>query len=139
MGTSQNYLTVTDHKHILFHKLPLESYQKHTIIEDYEIDLLVQHNETFPLSTVISPRVCLLQPRNGHLEGSISPADLHTVSPPPCNLQALPRSMNDRVFSGADLFAEVQVEVFRAVACVPVTRAVDGNLSSNMATHLHHH
>lgn len=107
-------------------------------IQDYEIDLLVQHIKSFPYSAVISPCVRPPQPLYGHVEGSISSVDFHAVSPSPRDARPRPLSLNEIVFSGAVSSAEVHVVVLRAVVCGPDTRAVDGDLSSNVATHLQH-
>lgn len=107
---------------------------KKLTIQDYEIDLLVQYINAFPYSTVISPCVLPLQPLYGHIEASISSVVLHAVSPSSRGSQPLPLSLNENTFA----FAEVHVVVFQAVVCGPAARAVDGDLSPNMAAHLQH-
>ena len=87
---------------------------------------------------MISPCVGPPQPIYGHIEGSISSADLHAVSPSSCDGRGLPLSLNEGVFPGAVSFAEVHVEVFGVVVGGPAARAVDRDLSSNMASHLQH-
>ncbi|TNN63054.1 hypothetical protein EYF80_026670 [Liparis tanakae] len=75
----------------------------------------------------------------GHPERVVSFVDLHAVSPVPRDLRPLARRLNENIFFGADAVAEVHVVVaFGAVVCGPASRAVDGDLRSNMAAHLQH-
>lgn len=122
----------------MLHLNQLKSNHELTVILDFETDLLVQHNDSFAHSTVISARVGRLQLHNVHLEGAVSYDGLQTVSPHLHDGSRLPGSLNNGVFSGADPFAEVQVELLRAVFCGPVARTMDGDIVPNMASHLQH-
>lgn len=97
------------HVQTTLHLNRLHSNRGRTVILDFEIDLLVQHNDSVAHSAVISARVGHLQLRNVHLEGSASSDGLQTVSPHSYDRCRRPGTLNDGLFSGADPFAEEHV------------------------------
>lgn len=108
-------------------------------IDNYEVDLLVQHSKPVPYSTVVLPCVGAFQLLYGHVEVPTLSVDLHAVSSLLCNSLHLPLSLNESVFFVTVSFAEVHVVVLRGAAVgAPATRAVDRDVPTNVAVHLQH-